>query len=313
MNDDTNEKLIDIAERVLRFARNVLVVKLRFMDMAISALRVEPSDMTETICTNGEFIYYSPRFVLRNYKKYAEYPARQYLHIIFHSVFRHFFVNTFVDKRKWNIACDIAAENVLLELDIDSVKLPDDDKRIAIIEDLKRKTKHFNAEYIYRYLLDNDIKLDSIEKLFEQDDHSIWYERDKNTGGNGRGNDEDNKRNNEKDNGGNEGGDDKNTNENETDEENRSTQMQLERQWRDISEKMQLDLEGFSKQQGEKSGSLMQNLMEVNREKYDYTAFLKKFAVYGEAMKINLDEFDYIFYTYGLKLYKKMPLIEPLE
>lgn len=51
----------------------------------------------------------------------------------------------------------------------------------------------------------------------------------------------------------------------------------------------------------------------MNREKYDYTAFLKKFAVLGEAMKVNDDEFDYIFYTYGLKLYGNMPLIEPLE
>ena len=33
----------------------------------------------------------------------------------------------------------------------------------------------------------------------------------------------------------------------------------------------------------------------------------------GEAMKLNNDEFDYIFYTYGMKLYEKMPLIEPLE
>ena len=30
-------------------------------------------------------------------------------------------------------------------------------------------------------------------------------------------------------------------------------------------------------------------------------------------MKINDDEFDYIFYTYGMDLYGKMPLIEPLE
>ena len=58
---------------------------------------------------------------------------------------------------------------------------------------------------------------------------------------------------------------------------------------------------------------MTQNLQAVNREKYDYTAFLKKFAVLGEAMKINDDEFDYIFYTYGLQLYEKMPLIEPLE
>lgn len=33
----------------------------------------------------------------------------------------------------------------------------------------------------------------------------------------------------------------------------------------------------------------------------------------GEVMKINDDEFDYIFYTYGLKLFENMPLIEPLE
>ena len=30
-------------------------------------------------------------------------------------------------------------------------------------------------------------------------------------------------------------------------------------------------------------------------------------------MQVNDDEFDYIFYTYGLKLYGNMPLIEPLE
>ncbi len=30
-------------------------------------------------------------------------------------------------------------------------------------------------------------------------------------------------------------------------------------------------------------------------------------------MKINPDEFDYNYYTYGLKLYENMPLIEPLE
>ena len=30
-------------------------------------------------------------------------------------------------------------------------------------------------------------------------------------------------------------------------------------------------------------------------------------------MKINDDEFDYIFYTYGMDLYGKMPLVEPLE
>lgn len=89
----------------------------------------------------------------------------------------------------------------------------------------------------------------------------------------------------------------------------------MEQDWKDISEHIQLDLETFSKQQGDQAGGMMQNLQEVNREKYDYTAFLKKFAVMGEVMKINQDEFDYVFYTYGMKLFpeKRLPLIEPLE
>ena len=51
----------------------------------------------------------------------------------------------------------------------------------------------------------------------------------------------------------------------------------------------------------------------MNRETYDYSEFLRKFAALGEELKVNDDEFDYIFYTYGLNLYGNLPLIEPLE
>ena len=85
--------------------------------------------------------------------------------------------------------------------------------------------------------------------------------------------------------------------------------------WQHIAEQMQTDLETFHKQRGDEAGGMIQNLRAVNREKYDYTAFLKKFAVMGEAMRINDDEFDYVFYSYGMQLFpeKRMPLIEPLE
>ena len=74
-------------------------------------------------------------------------------------------------------------------------------------------------------------------------------------------------------------------------------------EWKNISEHIQMDLESFAKTQGYLAGSLSQALAAINREKYDYETFLKKFAVLGEVMKINDDEFDYIFYTYGLKLF----------
>lgn len=88
---------------------------------------------------------------------------------------------------------------------------------------------------------------------------------------------------------------------------------QLEQQWKDISERIQSELENFCKEQGYGSGNFIQSLKEINRERYDYTEFLKKFAVTGEVMKIDMDEFDYNYYSYGLQLYGNVALIEPLE
>lgn len=76
---------------------------------------------------------------------------------------------------------------------------------------------------------------------------------------------------------------------------------------------MQMDMETFSKNQGKDPAAMLQNLREINRERYDYSEFLRRFAVMGEVMQVNDDEFDYIFYTYGLQLYDNMPLVEPLE
>ena len=54
-------------------------------------------------------------------------------------------------------------------------------------------------------------------------------------------------------------------------------------------------------------------LDEATREKYDYSDILKRFTVMGEDIMVNDDEFDYIYYNYGLEHYGNMPLIEPLE
>lgn len=88
----------------------------------------------------------------------------------------------------------------------------------------------------------------------------------------------------------------------------------LQAEWQAISQRVQVDLETASQSSwGDRAANLLQNVQEVNREKYDYSDFLRKFAVLGEDMQINDDEFDYIFYTYGLQLYQDVPLIEPLE
>ena len=49
------------------------------------------------------------------------------------------------------------------------------------------------------------------------------------------------------------------------------------------------------------------------REAVDYRAFLRRFAVPRETLSVDVDAFDPIFYTYGLRLYGNLPLVEPLE
>ncbi len=85
-----------------------------------------------------------------------------------------------------------------------------------------------------------------------------------------------------------------------------------EGQWKKISERIKADLKSFSKDKNN-SESLEKNLAEATKERYDYAQILQKFTVTGEDVQVNDDEFDYIYYTYGLSEYGNMPLVEPLE
>ncbi len=96
-------------------------------------------------------------------------------------------------------------------------------------------------------------------------------------------------------------------------ERERSEDDKAEREWEEISKEIEMNLETFSKEWGRESDSLMQHLAVANRKVYDYTEFLRKFMTINEEMLLNQDEFDYIYYTYGMELYGNMPLVEPLE
>lgn len=66
---------------------------------------------------------------------------------------------------------------------------------------------------------------------------------------------------------------------------------------------------------GQASGgeTVLEQIKVANREDVDYRAFLKRFAVPKEVLAVDGDAFDYTFYTYGLRLYGNMPLVEPPE
>ena len=83
--------------------------------------------------------------------------------------------------------------------------------------------------------------------------------------------------------------------------------------WKDISQRIEMDMEAFTGKIGATAGTFEINLTVANRKQYDFRQFLKRFSSMSEELKVSTEEFDYIFYTYGLRRYGNMPLIEPLE
>ena len=204
------------------------------------------------------------------------------------------YIHTLVDQALWDLSCDIAVEEVINGLLLPSTAAKRQEQQQTELDRLYQTVNPLTAEKLYRHFQDHPPRNpEKLRRLFLGDDHTPWYLPPKATASAGGSS-----------------GKDKNA---PPGAGTSGLSAAMEQAWKDISARMQMDLETFSKQQGDRAGALTQNLQAVNRETYDYTAFLKKFAVRGEVMRLDPDEFDYVYYTYGLKLYQNMPLIEPLE
>lgn len=335
---ERQDKMDHLAREILIWSRNTLLVNLRFLDAALGQFTYVPIPYP-AILTDGAHIFYHPRPILREYQQAKEISVRNYLHMVMHCVFRHMYVNPMIERAYWNLACDIAVENMITELGVKAAAAPREKAQQAYMKTLKASVKQITAEKVYLYLRETKMdarELQDMQSAFAADVHDIWYmsgeEKEKQYGiSSVKETSRDDRQENDNQSGaeregaivgedvlgkqGGQNGEGSSGDGNGARESRKSGNKEsMESVWKRIAERMQVDLETFNRRQhGHGIGAMTQNLAAVNREKYDYTAFLKKFAVMGEAMRINDDEFDYIFYTYGLKRYGNMPLIEPLE
>ena len=294
MTEDTgirkNETELEaLAADVLEIARGRLLVNLRYMDVALTFHEREVYH--GSFSTDGRVLYYDPVSVLRTYRESKEKLTRIYLHLVLHCVFCHPFIGPDANRRLWDLACDIASESVICELDLPCTRSDDDGRRRDMLRKIRRETGFLTAEKIYSALRKGELgsvdTVENLEQLFMSDEHSAWYSDDVQppavqTVLSGEP-------------------------QSEIDE------MSTESEWKEIAGQIEMEIETFAKVRGKFASSLVQNLRAVNRERYDYTGFLRKFAAVNETVKVSDDEFDYIYYNYGLQHYHKMPLIEPLE
>jgi len=218
------------------------------------------------------------------------------------------YIHSMVDQDLWDLACDVAVEDIINNLGLSTCIIQRQASQVAELDKLRKEVKQLTAEKLYRYFRDHPPQaLETLRELFWGDDHTPWYYPQKSQVTVGVGENR----------GGQQNQDAEayagNTNGWSGRDGSGGISASMEQTWKNIAQHMQMDLETFSKVQGTQAGPLAQYLRTVNREKYDYAAFLKKFSVRDEVMRLDPDEFDYIYYTYGLKLYRNMPLIEPLE
>lgn len=87
----------------------------------------------------------------------------------------------------------------------------------------------------------------------------------------------------------------------------------MQTHWREISLRAGVALDDFSQLWGAFGGEFSMALKRSNVERVDYGEFLRRFVSRDEQMATNDEEFDYVYYCYGLERYGNMPLVEPLE
>ena len=276
MAQQREEMAKELAANIMTLARNTLMVHLRFMDRAISHLTLT-CDGEIPFATDGRALYYEPWTVLQRYQAEPNAVNRDMMHALLHCVFRHWFVGQDIDRARWDAACDAAVECAISDLHSPVLQSQREVNQLMTLEMLRREVGTMTAERIYRWLGEQDYDEDDLYRLrreLKADEHGLWY-----------------------------GGP-------EPEAERQQDVDDLEQMWQDVSRRMQTELETMRQ---EAAGILVQNLRSLNRAKHDYTAFLRRFGVRGEVVRLSDEEFDNNYYTYGLSLYGNVPLIEPLE
>lgn len=273
--EEAAEKLKSLGVSILCAARDELYFSMRFLDVALSSFVYQMDSSVSPFGTDGAVMYFHPQQLGGLLRENRILVNRGYLHMVFHCIFRHMFKRT-DDERYWDLSCDIAAEHLIDGCDKRPVRWSRSLLRRETYRKLETGGRVMNAERIFRELKAWELtekELSRLEEEFRTDDHRYWENRGP----------------------------------------ERKKEPELSRKWQEINEKMETDLETFSKETSEENGSFLGQLRVENRERQDYREFLRKFSVLREEMGTDPDTFDYGFYSYGLTLYGNMPLIEPLE
>lgn len=93
----------------------------------------------------------------------------------------------------------------------------------------------------------------------------------------------------------------------------REKKTSIRKKWEKITAYTLKNQKNGQQNRGSRYGMESVLFEKIQKGKYDYRSFLKKFSVLREEVELDMESFDYAFYYYGMEHYGNLPLIEPLE
>ena len=253
---------IEICIDILKNARNELYLSMRFFDVILSGFEFLPDTKISGMGTDGFTVYFYPDYLIGLYQKTPVQVNRAYLHMIFHCLFGHLKQPDHAEEQYWNLACDIVVESIIDELNEHSVRKYVPPYRKGVYQKLREKMEVLTPKGVYWELLGMHLEEEQFGKMQEEFfvDDHVLW------------------------------------NENVSPEKC----IEREKKWKEQNEKLQTEMETFSKEASENAENILNQVQIENRNRYDYRKFLEKFAILKEEMQVDQDSFDYIFYNYGM-------------
>ena len=272
-NDNTIQKQ-QIAGDIMEYVKRRLLLNLRYLSRAIYALPPSENEQISGIGTDGQFLLYETSYTIQCFQYDRNRLNRIYLHTLLHCIFRHFDVRPDIDRKLWNLSCDIAVENILQELHLPDMKIPEETGQFEFLSLLAGRLNLLSAEKIYHFFIEevftensaaqkSDIDLPQTEQLFYGDDHSFWYQQTTGRQTKDLEKESINAKIFE------------DLDVTDPDELRIIPKVELTDEWKKIADIIKIDLETESTNKGVHAGSLNWQLQVTGRDRVDYRDFLR--------------------------------------
>lgn len=171
------DKLKSLYQKALKIAFGKLLAIVPYMSLALHELTPEPVD-SEAMATDGSKLFFEPCSLLRLVKESPDSLLHTLMHILLHCLFRHMMIGLKVDPTLWDLACDMAVEATMVDMEFPFLG----GKGKPELPNIRPLT----AENIYRYLMEHPMTVEKrmiYQSSYAVDDHRKWYllERDPET------------------------------------------------------------------------------------------------------------------------------------